>query len=366
MEKFRPDSLTLQWHITERCPWRCKHCYQESYTTPEMKLDELFAVRDQFLELLDSFDPPLKKGHINITGGEPFVRTDILEFLAGIAKYKDRWTWSLLSNGAFLNKENVKYVAALGINGFQVSMEGMEEQNDAIRGKDAFRKTVNALKLLVEAGSGTRVSLTLTRKNKDEIFKMAVFLSGLGVRRLGVRRVVPWGNGEGMREFMPEPEELQRLYEEIERTNAWLIDHGHFLRVGGGCESGFFYDKVKSHPKTGEPLMTRNRCGVKDGRIIVVMPDGAVFPCRRFPIPLGKLSERSLADIYNSPIMSGFRNFETDPALSDCRKCVNWKNCFGGALCVNYGFAGKWKMPDVQCDRAFHSLEEAAKFAKTI
>lgn len=360
----QPDSMLLQWHITERCNWRCKHCYQESYTTPEFKLPELLSVRDKFLSFLDSFEAPIKKAKINITGGEPFARTDILEFLSEIAKDNSRWQWGMLSNGSFLNKENVKYLKFLGINSFQVSMEGMKETNDSIRGAGAFNKTLGAITLLREAGIKTRVSMTLSGKNKKDIFGLAKILAPMGVRTLGVRRIVPWGSAKSMMEFMLSPRELSETYREIEEMNIWLIKKNFPLRVTGGCETGIYYDKVRYDKKTGEQLMSKNNCGVRDGQIITLLPDGTVFACRRLPIPAGNIKEKSFREIYDSEKMAAFRNIAPIKDFEACGKCPNFENCFGGALCVNYGFTGKWNMPDAQCDRAFGSLEEAVHFAK--
>ena len=302
----------------------------------------------------------------NVAGGEPFARRDILELLAGIAKYNRRWSWSLLSNGSFLDKELAKYLKGLGISQYQVSMEGMEETNDEIRSKGAFRQTIRAIELLREAGIPTLVSLTLSRKNKNEVFALAKFLAPLGVRALGARRIVPWGQGEKMREHLMEPEELYEFYRSIEDMNVWMIRRGYPLRVMGGCESGFFYDRVRRHPETKEYLMNKGWCGVKEGRILTVLPDGAVLPCRRLPIPVGKLFAQTLSEIYRSPAMQAFRAFETEPALAACRRCENWSNCAGGALCVNYGFTRRWNAPDVQCKRIFHSLEEAARVSAAV
>lgn len=355
--------MTLQWHVTERCNWRCKHCYQESYTTPELKLSELLLVRDKFLSFLDSFDTPLRNVRINITGGEPFARTDILDFLSEIAEYNSRWQWGMLSNGSFLNKENAKYLKFLGINSFQVSMEGLEDANDDIRGNGAFNKTLNAITLLREAGITTRVSMTLSGKNKKDIFGLAKILAPLGVRTLGVRRIVPWGSAKSMTEFMLSPQELSALYHDIEEMNVWLIQKNFPLRIAGGCESGIYYDKVGHNKKTGELLMSKNRCGVKEGRLVVLLPDGTVLPCRRLPIQVGNIMKKTFCEIYDSEQMKSFRNDEQIRGFEICRTCPNFNDCLGGAPCVNYGFTGKWNIPDVQCDRAFESLEDAVNFA---
>src|SRR3989344_377526 len=362
MSIHAPHNFILQWHVTERCPWRCKHCYQESYTTPEMKLPEIFRVRDQLIELLDTFKPRPRHVQINITGGEPFARTDILKLLEGLTKYNNLWSVSLLSNGALLTKENVVAVKAMGINRLHVSMEGLEKQNDDIRGVGAFRKTIKAIELLRSAGIRVTVSLTLSKKNKNDVFALAKELSVFGVSLLAARRIVPWGHGKEMQEYLLEPRELEKFYREIANMNRWFIDRGMEIRVKGGCESGFFYDKVDFHEDTGEALMTQGTCGVRDGRILVVMPDGVVFPCRRLPIPVGKLFENTLKEIYYSPQMEAFRSEKTFAGFQACASCPNLAKCAGGALCVNYGFTGKGDIPGVQCSRAFSSLDKAAEY----
>lgn len=362
-ERFFPDMLrhfSLQWHITERCNWRCSHCYQESYDTPEMSLQELFGIRNQFIDLLNSFEA-IPKAHIQITGGEPLLRTDIMQFLAGIAKHRDLWSWQLMTNGSLIDRGLAQQLARLGVGAVQVSLEGLEATNDAIRGPRAFERTMQAIELLVDAGIRTVVSLTLSKKNAHEAIPLAKFLAPLGVKIFGARRIVPLGNGAEMRDLLLEPKELADFYRQAEDANRWLIDNGHSMRVVGGCDSGFFFDQVRTHPKTGEPLMSKNTCGVRQGRLMVVMPNGIVLPCRRLPIPVGSVSSQTLTEIYHSPAMKRFQ--EPSEARGACRSCPNLRVCEGGALCVSYGFLERLDIPDVQCGRAFRTLDEARNFA---
>ena len=65
----------LQWHITHKCNLRCSHCYQNEYCN-DLDIDQLNDILDQYLIFLK------KKnfiGHINITGGEPFLHEDIFQ-----------------------------------------------------------------------------------------------------------------------------------------------------------------------------------------------------------------------------------------------------------------------------------------------
>src|SRR3989338_8595922 len=61
----KPKSSFLQWHITERCNLRCKHCYQTSYETPEMPLPKMLSIVDEYVELLDAWNI---NGRMQVTG----------------------------------------------------------------------------------------------------------------------------------------------------------------------------------------------------------------------------------------------------------------------------------------------------------
>jgi len=263
-----------------------------------------------------------------------------------------------MSNGSFLTKENVKILKLFRVDSFQISLEGTEKTNDEIRGKGSFRKILKAIEILVWAGIPARVSVTLSKKNRSEIKELAKILSPLGVKSIGARRIVPWGSGVQFKEDVLEPNELRNFYKEVEEINKELIKKGYDLKVVGGCENGIFNDEISALD-----LMSFNHCGVADGRILTILPNGDVLPCRRLPIKIGNLYEKSLEEIYYSPLYEAWRNKKDAP--NECRSCSNFENCFGGAKCVTYAMTGK-TAPDVQCWKLFNNLEEAITKIKSI
>ena len=76
-----PKTFKLQWHITECCNFRCKHCYQENYDTPEMSLTQMKDILRQFVELVKKWQIPKNRARLSITGGEPFLHKDFFRFL---------------------------------------------------------------------------------------------------------------------------------------------------------------------------------------------------------------------------------------------------------------------------------------------
>ena len=99
------NKLVFQWHLTNRCNKRCSHCYQEGYQNKEFTTEELLDIGNQYLELLDTYNRLYNincKGHINITGGEPFLREDIFEILDFFRENKGKITFGILTNGSCL------------------------------------------------------------------------------------------------------------------------------------------------------------------------------------------------------------------------------------------------------------------------
>ena len=357
-DPFQPKSLILQWHITERCNWRCKHCYQERYNTPEMNLGKMEDVLNQYVALIKKWYLPRQAAKIQITGGEPFIREDFLQFLERVHEHSRFLNWTIMSNGSYLTRDIIKELKSLEINGFQVSIEGLEKTNDEIRGLGSFQKILKAIELLNQAKIIVKVSFTLTKKNYQEIKELAEILAPLNVKFLAVRRIAPFGlSGSQFKNFLLEPLELREVYRQIEEINRQMREKEYSLRVIGGCENAIFDDEISA-----PDLMGYERCAILDGRVIIVMPDGEALVCRRCPIKIGNLYEKSLEEIYYSQSYEFLRNKKDVPI--ECYLCSNFSNCLGGAKCVTYALTGK-TAPDVQCWKLFKNLEEAVNYVKS-
>lgn len=353
---FHPESFTLQWHITERCNWRCQHCYQENYETPEMNLEQMEKFLVQFVVLVKKWNLPKNRVTMHLTGGEPFIRNDFLSFLEIVNKYSDSFRWTILSNGSLLTESIAHKLKELGIMNYQLSLEGMKKTNDEIRGHGSYQKIIHAIKILAQAKIPIRISLTLSKQNYKEIRELALQLAPLGVSRLATRRITPFGLKDNqMQKFVLEPQELRNVYQEIEKINIELKEEKYALKISGGCENAVFNDEISS-----SSLMSYGICAINEGRVLTIMPNGDILICRRLPIKIGNALEKSLGEIYYSPIYENFRGKNADAPL-ECYACPNMKSCLGGAKCVTYVLTEK-TVPDVQCWKLFDSLDESIYF----
>lgn len=354
MLKIKPKSFILQWHITERCNWHCRHCYQEDdKLPPDLNLEQLFLIFNQYLFLIKKWQISPAEARLNITGGEPLIRKDFFKLVEKISQYSHLFRWGILSNGSLLDENNVLKLKKADLRTFQVSLEGMEKNNDQVRGKGTFKKTISAIKILTGAGIRVVVSLTLTKKNMDDVPVLAKLCDKLGVEALGTRRLLPWGRGKTMKEGVLQPRELRNFYLKVKEINKKLAEEGKRFRIVLGCESGIFNKEL---PINSLSNMKPSFCAVTQGRIITIMANADILPCRRFPIVVGNALKKNIYEVFYSKKMQEFRSL--DKLHPFCRECPDFVDCFGGAKCVNYAYAEKWDIPDVQCRRAYKKLNQ--------
>jgi radical SAM protein with 4Fe4S-binding SPASM domain len=325
----------------------------------ELSLGNLLKIFRQYLRLIDYFNTlGPRQSRLSITGGEPLVRRDLFDFLKKISRYNKYFFLSIFTNGSLITREAAERLKALGVRQVQVSLEGLQRNNDIIRGDGAFLKTIRAVKILVGLNVNVAVSVTLTRKNVSDVPELIRLCKKLGVRGLGLRRLVPIGRGAQLTGDMLNPLELRKIYayiqREWEKTNREGRRHSLF-RLSRGCEEGIFSQEAK------QPL---NSCAVMDGRCLIVLHNGDVIPCRRLPIRIGNALEEDLIRIfYTSDKLKQLRNLNNASDL--CLNCDFFENCLSGAKCISYAYFDKISVPDPQCWRLFKKLPSPNLFEST-
>lgn len=143
--------------VTYRCNARCTMCSR--YKAPSRPEEELSIETIQKL-------PPMS--FTNITGGEPFLRTDLKEIVRVLQRRSDRIVIS--TNGYFTDRilELCREFPQIGI---RISIEGLEQTNNEIRGlEDGFQRGVGTLRRLREMGMrDVGFGMTVQDKNAAEL-----------------------------------------------------------------------------------------------------------------------------------------------------------------------------------------------------
>jgi radical SAM protein with 4Fe4S-binding SPASM domain len=350
----KPKVCFIQWHITERCNLRCKHCYQTSYSTQELPLKKLINIFYEYIELLNSWKIT---GRIQLTGGEPFLRQDALFRLLELCHdYKKIVPYyGIMSNGYFITEEIARKLRELEIHFFQVSLEGTEKINNSIRGQGSFKKTIQAIKTLVREGVPTHISFTSNRTNWKEYTKLIKLAKNLNVNFIWSDRMIPIGSGMKIKNQMLQPLEVKKFYKNTINAYKNLIQSKSKTQVAINRTLYFL----------ATDNMHGSKCCALGTRGLAIMPNGDIYPCRRMPIKVGNLNEQSLFEIwYSSDLLWKLRD-KNYYMNSICKKCQFFEECGGGAPCLTYGYCGNPFAPDPQCWIAFSKLPDAKTLRST-
>ncbi|MGC9966753.1 MAG: radical SAM protein [Syntrophobacteraceae bacterium] len=346
---YRPGNMLLQWHITERCNLRCAHCYQSSFADDEMDYIGLLAVLEQFKELLISWkrqeDPVGVRGHLTVTGGEPFLRPDFMDLLRTLFANRGLFTFAILTNGSFIDHAAASRLKKLTPSFVQVSMEGGRETHDRIRGPGTFDRAVSGVRRLVKEGVRTFISFTAHRDNYLEFPVVVDIARRLKVARVWADRFIPPVSGSSRADDVQTPCTLSPL----ETLHFFRLMH----QARGEKTMGNWF-----RLKQTEVAMHRGiqflvgggvpyRCTAGDS-LICILPNGDVYPCRRMPVKIGNVLETPLAKIYHgSDILHALR--DGDRIGDGCRKCFFARACRGGLRCLSYALSGSPFEADPGC-----------------
>lgn len=304
--------FTLQWHITQACDLHCKHCYDRS-SRRELALPQALGV----LEDLCGFCRERNvQGQVSFTGGNPLLYPHFDELYR--AASDKGFALAVLGNPAS-RKRMEKIVAVEKPVYYQVSLEGLREHNDEIRGAGHYDRTLAFLDLLRDLGIYAMVMLTLTDENLDQVIPLAEALrhradsftfnrlsmvgEGASLRLPSKKRFVAF-----LEDYLEAAEDNPVIDFKESLLNIALRERGE--GVFGGCAG--------------------HGCGAAFN-FMSVLPEGEAHACRKFPSPIGNVLEQGIAGVYDSPAAETYRG-----GSRACRSCSIRPVC-GGCLAVSHG-----------------------------
>ncbi len=229
---FSPP-FTVLISPTMQCNLQCKGCYSGKYTRYQGLSYELM---DRVVGEARDFGSMF----IVLSGGEPLTRKQDLFRL--VEKYNDMY-FMFYTNGTLIDDSVADRLCSLGNAGAVMSLEGFEEATDARRGKGVFKKVMSAMDRLRERGVAFGTSLTVTRRNIEELTSDAFFdhLYSKGVMVCWLFLFLPVGKDPDV-SLMPTPEQreyLRRRGSQLrEKYPIFIADFWNDAPHVGGCIAG--------------------------------------------------------------------------------------------------------------------------------
>lgn len=182
--------MLLSIDITGKCNLYCATCYNAEFKRFELNKEDIFNIIDNSLPSLE----------IDFLGGEPLVRSDILEIL--IRSVSAGHKTSFCTNGTLLTRVGIEKIVETGVDSISVSLDGASaDVNNKIRGLGSFEQCIEGLKKLDRAIDSQGfdidlcISVTATTTNWKSVVGIPQLLNHLGVtiEKLGVSPVITIG-----------------------------------------------------------------------------------------------------------------------------------------------------------------------------
>lgn len=321
----------LQWHISEVCNLKCKHCYQEDHKCIMLKYDKLMIILEQYKELLKKLKV---RGHINLTGGEPLCSPYFFKILEQFKKDSDLYSFSILTNGTLITDEIAKKISEYNPEYVQVSLEGSKKINDYIRGEGVYKKVGIALDYLRKHNIYTSISFTATKINYMEFPKVVKFAKKHKVNNVWSDRFIPLGSAYD-KEFVLDENDTKKYIKLMQQEKIKLVKSKSKTNVSMTRALQFLKtNNVAYSCSAGKNLLT-------------VMENGDLVPCRRMPIVVGNLFKDNMYELYkNNKVLIKLRK---DDIPHDCKKCEYSNRCKGGLKCLTYAIYEDLDHKDIGC-----------------
>jgi MoaA/NifB/PqqE/SkfB family radical SAM enzyme len=260
--------IVVSFEVTDSCTCNCKHC---DHGGP--KDDSRHLKPADYRRYMDVLRPCV----VQVSGGEPLLRDDIVEIVRNIKSDSGLPYTILVSNWSRMSEELYLALRKAGIHQFSVSLDFPDERHDDFRRHAGlYRHLSKTVPRLAAFGHDDIVlNSCITSENLSEINAMAdkarewgvnICYSSYSPRRTGCRDY-----------FLNTPEQLATLRRELDRVEARRDDTNWIVNSRTTMEGTRRYFENGGAP------------GCKAGlRFLVVTCDGSLQPCsmqfQRFPL----------------------------------------------------------------------------------
>ncbi len=240
----------------------------------------------------------------------------------------------VITNGLILEPELISKLTEAGIAAIGISIDGMAETHDSIRGHKGLHKHIlKEIEKINKAELPVTVITTVNALNLHELPNMLETLKSANVNKWQVQPIFPIGRGLEESKLHLSDQMYQKFGSFIKEWSSKARKEG--LKIETADSYGYFteYD-VREIPFRGCPagLVT---CGItSDGKIkgCLSLPDDQIE---------GDLRQADFWDIwFNKNSFKYTRDFSIKEAGNNCRSCKYIEQCKGGCSAMSYSCTG--------------------------
>jgi radical SAM protein with 4Fe4S-binding SPASM domain len=370
--------LSAPFHVcfvlTNACNQRCPHCCgvfgqkgQNEMTTEEIKevVEQLYDVGVYDIEL---------------SGGEPSLRPDILEIMDYVSRYEINVT--MPTNGVLWTESMIKKIGKTWRGKWiNISIDGYDPQTYAVtRGRpEDFWRVLQTTKLMKEEGIGVIwnfVYSDLTRDFLDNLLRLAIEKQVEAVYILPIVSVGKASKSENiirMEELKYLLVDLPKAYAEhleIRIAMPTSLDYIIPLALAGYNQNEIIRVAARRpHSQSFFSRITELDC-LGAINTVNISQNGDITICDMFvnvsEFVAGNLFKQNFGDIWaNSSLFNWKRSIRLQDIKAPCSKC-KWRSlCGGGCRARAYFLTGDFLGPDPLCPFTNYALAETRRVERT-
>lgn len=291
------------WQITNRCNYRCSYCiFSSGYGESSLELE--------FATICRVIDELKERGFnsIKFTGGEPFVRKDLLAILTYAAKQEI--ALDLSTNASLVTAPKAKQLREINLPMVHVSLDGASSDvHESVRGSRSYLPSIRGIEFLVAADLTVRIGCVVFKNNQDRLDSIVAACFNLGASEVIFSRMIPLGRLRGNTSLSSNLSDAQ-LHREVEQLS--LKWRGK-IKVSGSFHNSRQTDEVSVCPG--------------GSRFLYIDEGGYVAPCTwalengGAKKSLSSLRDKSLGQILEGGELRSFReliNLRASSGLLGC------------------------------------------------
>lgn len=261
--------------LTNRCNLSCKFCSFNRYPIKgedELKTGDIYSIIDQIASM--------GVQSILLSGGEPLLRDDLFDLIGYATKIGIRYI-TLLTNGTIINDEIIQKINGSGLKAICVSMDGLENNHDYIRGYGSFQKSIYFLQLVRKKYPSIYLGVTsvIMNRNLEDIPSMLQLFKELKLNSISFQPVIidntNWTNKEKNDDLWVSEERLSLLYSSVDKIIAFKRKNDIL------CNDYTFLESIKQYFCNKTLKGQRNLNCFEGFRRFTITAGGRIWICGR-------------------------------------------------------------------------------------
>lgn len=333
--------FAFQWHITDQCDQRCRHCYifaDRNHKICETKWQNLTQTLDNIVDMSHRMN---RLPYLYITGGDPILHPRFWDLLQLI--HSKNIPFTLMGNPFHLDLDVCEKMYSLGCQKYQLSLDGLRHTHDHFRKSGSFDLTLQKIPIIKASGIRCSIMTTVSEDNIAEIPDLIDVIVENKVDVWSFARYCPTDyksvNNQGIaplayRDFLDKCWAKFTKYKNS-KTTFNLKEHLWTLYL---YEEGWW--KI---PQSADTYTIYGGCHCGDCHFTITA-DGRLMACRRFDSDVGSY-DQNMYEVFYGKKMNYYRQYDK---FEKCQRCELLRFC-RGCPAVSYGYSGSYYAPDPQC-----------------